>query len=282
MLAYNHHSAHDETTGARWDVYSGTLEQVNDIFEVEAHEFLADTLDGGFGDFFPAFKGKPIPRFSGFPNKSDELPLYWYSKDRPQIEPSPSDKLHCHCKCGGVNFWIARPSERSKKALGAWPDVLIPYHSNQPRSDGSAWWLRDNGTKFLGGVCSCNSCRLDTGMEWIEWAFVPNIDITLDEEGKVPFKLPFGTLKAYASSHNVRRYHCSTCGASAFFEADDRIDLVDVAVGLMQAPEGARAETWIEFRTQRLSFREDAIPRARDLTLAVEHGLEEFGKRIQK
>lgn len=279
MLAYVRHSAHDETKGARWDVMSGTLEQADDIFELEAHDFVADTLDGGFADFFPTFKDKPVPRFAGFTNKSQELPLYWYSSERPQIKPLPSDRLHCYCKCGGVNFWITRPSERSKKALGAWPDLLIPYHSNQPRIDHTAWWLRDNGRKFLGGVCSCNSCRLDSGFEWIEWAFVPTVDISQDADGKVRFSVPFGTLKAYRSNHDVTRYHCGTCGASAFYQTDDRTDLVDVAVGLMDAPEGARAETWLEFSTKRLSFREDALPRARDLTLAVEYGLEEFGKR---
>jgi hypothetical protein len=116
-------------------------------------------------------------------------------------------------------------------------------------------------------------------MEWIEWAFVPTIDITLDAEGKVPFSVPFQTLKGYRSNNDVSRYHCDTCGASAFYQTDDRTDLVNVAVGLVDAPEGARAESWLEWRTARLSHREDALLRAKDLTLAVEYGLKEYGKR---
>lgn len=282
MLAYVKHSAHDSSTSARWDVMTGSLEKIDDLFDIESHDFVADTLDGGFSDFLITFNDKQIPRFAGHSENSEKLPLYWQSKDRPQISASPTDRLYCHCKCGGVNFWIARPSERSKQALGAWPDLLIPYYSNQPKSDGSAWWLRDEGRKFLSGLCSCNSCRLDTGMEFIEWAFVPTIDITQDPEGKTAFSLPFGTLKGYRSAPDVTRYHCEICGASAIYSTDDRTDLVDVAVGLMDAPEGARAEAWLEWRTQRLSFREDALPRAKDLTLAVEAGLEEFGKRNQK
>lgn len=279
MLAYVRHSAHDSSTSAQWDVMTGSLDKIDGLFEIESHDFIADTLDGGFSDFLISFHDRQIPRFAGHTEKSEELPFYWKSNDTPQHTDAPTDRLHCHCRCGGVNFWIARPSERSKKALGAWPDLLIPYYSNQPRSDGTAWWLRDEGRKFLAGLCSCNSCRLDTGMEFIEWAFVPTIDITQDAEGKVPFSPPYGTFKGYRSGRDVTRYHCGTCGASAIYWADDRTNLVDVAVGLMDAPEGARAETWLEWRTQRLSFREDALPRAKDLTLAVEHGLDEFGKR---
>ena len=212
--------AYDTNKGAQWDLMTGTVEQVDDLFEPEAHHFVADTLDGGFADFLVTFKDKSVLRFAEFDYKSEEVPFYWYSKDRPQITPSPTDRLHCYCKCGGVNFWIARPSERSKNALGAWPDLLIPYHSNQPKLDGTAWWLRDDGRKFLAGVCSCNTCRLDTGMEWIEWAFVPTVDFTQDEKGQVPFSLPFGTLKGYCSSHDVTRYHCNTCGASAFYHTN--------------------------------------------------------------
>lgn len=114
MLAYVAHSVSDENSGSRWDVMSGTLEQADDVVELEAHDFVADTLDGGFADFFPTFKDKPVERYAGFTNKSEELPLYWSSPDRPEVQPSPSDKLHCYCKCGGVEFWIARPSRGRK------------------------------------------------------------------------------------------------------------------------------------------------------------------------
>ena len=119
-------------------------------------------------------------------------------------------------------------------------------------------------------------------MEWVNWTFVPTIDVSLDAEGKTPYSVPFGSLKGYESSPGVTRYHCGTCGASVFFTADDREGLIDVAVGLLDAPEGARAETWLDWSTKRLSFREDALPRAESLTLGVEKGLEEFGKRQQK
>ena len=282
MLAHCWEDGDDHSKGSTWDVACGTLEQADGVFEVQCHEFVADTLDGGFADFLPSIGDKKIERWPHHRGKGEKVPLYGSSPDRPQIEPKQTDKLHAHCKCGGVEFWIARPSERSERAFGSWPDVLIPYHSNQPRPDRSAWWLRDNGTKFLGGVCSCNSCRLDTGMEWIQWAFVPTVDISLDTEENKPFSLDFGTMQHYRSSDGIIRHFCGVCGASVFYSADSRENLVDVAVGVLDAPEGARAESWLEWTTQRLSYREDALPRAENLTLAIEKGLKEFEKHHQK
>ena len=282
LLAHNWKDGNDHSKGYSWDAMSGCIEKADGVFEISSHEFVGDTLDGGFADFLPAIDGKTLTRWKGWPGESDELPVHWSSPDRQQAQPKPDDRVRARCKCGGVEFWVARASERSKNASGAWPDLLIPHHSNQQGPGKTAWWLRDNDTKFLGGVCSCNSCRLDTGMEWIEWAFVPTVDVTLDAEGSVPYKVPFGTLKGYQSSADVTRYFCGTCGASTFFTSTDRPNLIDVAIGLLDSPEGARAESWLHWRTQRLSFREDALPRAEALTLGVESGLEEYGKRRDK
>ncbi len=163
--------------------------------------------------------------------------------------------------------------------MSPWPDVLIADHLNQKGPEGEPWWLQANGTRFLAGVCACNSCRLDTGTETIQWAFVPTVDIHLDAGGEKPFELPFGTLNAYGSSKGVVRYHCSVCGASVFFTSDQRENLVDVAIGLMAATEGARAESWLHWATERLSFREDAVPRAESLALAIEGGLKQYTDR---
>ena len=107
----------------------------------------------------------------------------------------------------------------------------------------------------------------------MEWAFVPLTDITLDLEGTVPLSLPFGTLKEYQSSPEVIRYHCNTCSASAFYRSDEHSNLIRVAVGLMDAPDGARAESWLEWMTSRLDRDGDALRRAGDLTAAVDRGL---------
>jgi hypothetical protein len=55
----------------------------------------------------------------------------------------------------------------------------------------------------------------------------------------------FGTLAMYASSPDVQRYFCSQCSASVFYARDDRQELIDVAVGLLESPAGARAEDFL-------------------------------------
>ena len=272
----------DPNNKVTWDVASGTLEQIEGLVELAGHEFLADTLDGGFSDFLPELGGKSIARWPQQPGKDEQLPQPWTSHTRPSDTPKPSDKLHAHCKCGGVSFYISRPSARSKEEIEAdWPDLIIPEHSQSPRPPQETWWLADNGTKFTAGMCTCDSCRLAFGMEWVEWAFVPTADISLDEEGRVPFQPEIGTLKQYNSSSGVTRYFCGHCGAHVFWWSKERPRLIDVAVGLLAAPEGARAENWLRWRTQRVSYREDAMPRAKSWTEGVERGLKEYGRRFQ-
>ncbi|KAI9709718.1 MAG: hypothetical protein M1820_003120 [Bogoriella megaspora] len=279
MLARIVESGDSANSTVHWDVACGTLEQGEGIYEVQGHEHIADTLDGGFSDFLPVINDKAVERWPHHFREEEQLPLYWQSEERSQSSPSSSDRLRGHCHCGGVEFWIARPSERSKFATGAWPDLLIPHYLDQLRPEGEAWWLQDDGKKFLAGCCACNSCRLAFGMEWIQWAFVPTVDISLDREGKVPFSRNFGTLRHHQSSDEATRHFCGVCGASIFWDGDRRPNLIDVAVGLLTAPEGARAESWLEWRTHRLSFREDAVDRIKSLTLGVEDGLKMFGQR---
>ena len=274
---------HDTQGGpVRWMVATGALEQAETTLEVAAHEFIADTLDGGFSDFLQVIKNKPINRWSHTFHKSEILPHYWQSPVKPTVDTASKERLHAHCKCNGVNFWIARPSAQSTMGAASWPDVIIPHTSTEPTPDDEVWWLCDGGKKYLAGICSCDSCRLASGMEWVEWAFVPTIDITLDAEGKVPFSRNFGTLKSFRSTTRpATRYFCGSCGAIVYWTGDERPELIDVAVGLLDAAEGARAESWLEWETKRLSYREDAMPRAESLTLAVEAGIKQYRKKFQ-
>ena len=84
-------------------------------------------------------------------------------------------------------------------------------------------------------------------------------------------------LAEYRSSEGVRRYFCSKCSATVFWCCDVRPDLIDVSVGLLDAEEGARAESWLEWRTDRISFDEDAPNRA--LVQSLKSGLKKWGER---
>lgn len=107
----------DVDKGVHWDIMSGTLEKFDGFLEIAAHEFVADTLDGGFADFLTTVSGKHIECWSHRPWNSEQLPVLWQSPDREAVQTSPSDMLRAHCKCNGFEIWTSRPSEESKNAI---------------------------------------------------------------------------------------------------------------------------------------------------------------------
>lgn len=271
-----------ETT-EHWDALTGSLEQFDGVVDVKGYEYIVNTKDGGFTDFLHAINDRALKRWPLDFDEGAELPLYWRP---PKLAEAPTaiDRLPAHCKCNGVSFYITRPSQRPIPADKPWPEALIPnYDQSQDLDDAAqeSWWLRARKGKFLAGLCACDTCRLVSGMDISAWAFVPAIDMTLDAEGKVLFTTEFGTLKSYSSSPGVTRHFCSRCGAMVFYDHVDRqrMRLLDVAVGLLAAPEGARAESWLEWRTERLSFPEDAVGRASSLIEGLERGLRDFRER---
>lgn len=275
MLARCIADGDDPNSEVTWDVTTGSLEHIDGLLEWQGHEHIQDTLDGGFADMLLEINGKSMQRWPAHFGKHKELPVYWHSPSLPTVQPSSNDKLSAHCKCRGVVFYISRPSARSAVSQVAWP--VLPSNadidlSNVP-SESETFWLRDKQTKFLAGLCACDSCRRCSGMETTFWAFVPTVDLSLDRDSKVPFTFNFGTVKKYSSSPGCYRYFCSKCGATCFYDADDRQFMKDVAIGLLDAPEGARAETWLGWRTNRLGYREDSVPRADSYSIGIEKGL---------
>lgn len=230
----------DHSKGAVWDAACGTLPKADGIFVVECHEHIADTLDGGFSDFLPHVNGELVKRWphhrrkvDGMANfKDEQLPLCWQDSSRSIPDPNPTDKLYCHCKCAGVEFWISR----------SWgPEV----DSSSEEIGVSA----DSNRKFHASVCSCNKCRFSTGMEWAEWASIPTTNIWADADLTQPFRLASGAIQHYRSSSKAVRYFCQICGAATFYSQDKSPEIMKVAVGVLDAPEGARAESWLDIDT---------------------------------
>ncbi|GAB7350595.1 hypothetical protein MBLNU459_g1164t2 [Dothideomycetes sp. NU459] len=262
-----------------WEINTGILERLDGLVEFESHIFVEDTLDGGFSDWLLRCHGQPLTRAATWDR---ELEPGWRHPTTKSLITRSKDRLHAHCDCGGINLYVARPSVTSADTSAPWPDVLVPYHSGPANlNENEPWWLRADKQKFLGGLCTCGSCRLATGCEFTQWAFIPASDISLSADGSIPFSREFGTLKKYRSSKEVTRSFCGTCGATVFWDGDFRPGLLDVAVGLLDAPEGARAESWLEWQTERVSFREATEARATVLVEAVEKDLKAWGKEVQ-
>jgi len=288
----------EEKEDEEWEVATGVMSKTDGLVQIDSNIYCADTLDGGASDWIKTQNGEPVSSYpaSRKPNdKNDDLPI-------PKGTSNSQTPLKASCHCSTVRFTISRPNATSKDLWSPLSDLIIPFHTGDPQiknPDNVPWWLRDHDTKYLAGTCACRSCRLISGFEIQTWAFVPrvNISIVVPEgngsktgSAEVPLDfttLPPGVLKSYRSSPGVVREFCGTCGATAFWHDEERPDLVDVSVGLLEADEGARAEGWLDWWTGRVSFEEEPeIDRPSgdgrggtfDLIPGLQSGLEEWAR----
>jgi hypothetical protein len=247
------------------------------------HDHVSDTLDGGLAPFITvAEKDTEVPQQVGsdISDTAGESPRS--SNRGTSLETWLDEKLEAFCHCGTVRFYITRPDGSSRNPHSGFPDLMIPFKSGAPEIKNAGdqkWWLRPEDstapTHYMAGTCACKSCRLISGFEIQAWAFVPRSNIIFhipatmnpaaDTSGSddhlVPLDfsaLPANILRTYESSPGVLRESCVNCGATVFWHDKWRPELIDVSVGLLDAPEGSRAESWLEWWRQRVSFLEDA------------------------
>jgi hypothetical protein len=275
------------TTG----VFSGTLsnDAHRNLVRITDHIFVGDTVDGGASMWLrhPNADGTPARRFKAgkgaVSGTSEELPDDWPALSTPSPSTSSSEtpvETPIRCKCRGVNF-VLRPDFSSVTDPKDLPSFVDP-----------------DTKKLLAGFDACDSCRLATGTDILNWTFsllrhvhfagaaTPSSTLPpTAAELKAAVSKPtsdrdprFGTLTLYESSPGVQRYFCGRCSATVFFACDRRPERVDVAVGLLDSPSGARAEdvlTW-SFGAK-TEWREDAAGGWRaGLIQRAEEGAEEF------
>jgi hypothetical protein len=90
------------------------------------------------------------------------------------------ETLPAHCLCGKVQFHITRPDASSEIVTAELPEEFIPPSSHVGKANGGRrWWIQDNGTKYIAGLCACNMCRRMAGFEVQPWAYVPQSNIFL-------------------------------------------------------------------------------------------------------
>ena len=267
---------HDD---GHFEAATGTLkvENTDGIVEYKSHIWIEDTLDGGASVFVPRFNGKALKRYSQEPEKSKEVPLNWHA-DGGTRQSDTSGKIYAHCHCKGVEFFISPPNDDSKTAKSPYSDLVFPDSTGAaPNPNNDPWWLPGHN-RFLAGTCACKSCSRASGFDITFWAFIPAINVTLDAEGLKPYtKSPhWGTIKSYRSSESVTRSFCERCGANVFWEGDGRPTLLDIAVGLLDAPSGVRAEEILSWWPKRVSFQEAALNK--ELIRNLGEGLANWGE----
>ncbi|KAJ5389372.1 uncharacterized protein N7496_000440 [Penicillium cataractarum] len=185
------------------------------------------------------------------------IPAEESHEDKLNTKPDPEDKLLAQCHCGGVSFHISRPRES---------------FINSPASQN--WLFPLDKTRWLASLDVCDDCRLTTGTNVIGWMFVPTDHIS----PALPSNLLVGTSKAYHSTEDVARTFCGTCGATVFYWCKERPEIVDVATGLLRAPEGVMAEKWAIWRAGRLGWPENGLRYHEGFTRALMEGMKRWGK----
>lgn len=277
-----------------FEAATGTLqlEDTEGVVEYQSCMWVEDTKDGGASEWIAAIDGKPPKRWAQQAGESREVPPFVYEGAADQMRPTEKP-VYAHCHCRGVEFWIIPPNSVSTTAQSDYPDLMVPYNSGSDASanpSNVAWWLRDGGTRFLAGTCACHSCRRSSGFHITFWAFVPTANIYLDaglkqgypEYGADHQNDYWGTMKAYNSSEGVMRTFCGRCGATIFWDGGakkGRDGLIDIAVGLLDAESGAKAEELLKWWTSRVSFEEFAMNKS--LIKALGEGLEDWERRRQ-
>lgn len=282
------------------------------------HINVLGTRDGGLSTYLPHIRGKKMDGMSRWGEEGDD-------KAR-GADTGNKDVLRASCHCGNVSFHVTRPDESSHVPQRNYADLIHPYCSTLPEivanTESEKWWLRPARprissppsqaqdqlppTRYLAGICSCRSCRLTSGFEIQSWAFVPRSNIffhvslsvtdalSIDTAGDAVVvaldfaTLPPGSLKSYPSSLGVLREFCANCGATVFWHDQDA-EVVDISAGLFDAVEGARAERWLDWWTERVSFSEEArtgrsgevADRAEGLIESLERGMRERTQRIE-
>lgn len=241
-------------------VFTGLLpNDKRDLIEFVGQGFVGDTLDGGASVWLrhPNADGSEMKRFEKDEqgDNAKELPQQWPAPSQlTGYERKKEDAIPIRCKCKGVNFILNR---------GDYSEV---------KEEELPWPVDPKTHKKLADLCGCDSCRLQGGVDVFNWTFT---EIKLVSFGSTSKSFPptstelgelvdakdpaVGTLVYYRSSPNVQRFFCSRCSACIFYAVNDRTHILDIAVGVLDASDGARAEGLLSWAYgARVSYREDA------------------------
>ncbi|KAF1347344.1 hypothetical protein EJ07DRAFT_142719 [Lizonia empirigonia] len=237
----------------KWYVSAASVDAEEEVWDYAGHIYVESTGDGGLAALMTKMRGKELGPWDGLIERSAP----WHPPDRDTqtsvTEEASNDRLHAHCQCSGVEFFVSRPTGE---------ETFTEINENN---------VRKHKNKWLAIHDVCNSCRLTISTFVVSWFFSSRNHITLADGSPYPANGVFGTAKAYKSSPSVDRTFCGKCGAAVSYVAEERPHIVDLAAGLLDT-DNARAEDWLEWMTYKLAFEDDAVwTDARD---ALKEGLQ--------
>ncbi|KAJ4359948.1 uncharacterized protein N0V89_000507 [Didymosphaeria variabile] len=243
--------ANKQETDKELGLLTGTLRNTpGDVVKITNHIFVGDTQDGGASMWLrkPNADGTEAKRYRERAETDKGESAEAVLSDWPPhnsltgSEAKKEGPVPIWCKCKGVSL------------------VWQPGSYNGIKDDELPWFVDPATHKALAGFCACESCRLFGGVDVWNWGFAELKDIRFANKqpgfpassdalrALVDAKDPsIGTLTYFASSSDAQRYFCSNCSASVFYASDDRTFMVDVALGVLGASDGARAEGYFSW-----------------------------------
>ncbi|KAI1742295.1 Mss4-like protein [Xylaria scruposa] len=226
-------------------VFYGPLKNLDiDLIKLTKQIYVHDTDDGGASFWFrkPNADGKEIPRYGEQVSEDEELDYYWpwvnlFGRDRLQ-EKRPTS-ISCHCK--GINLLLH-----------------LENYNTEDREE-LPWFIDPKTNNPIAGFAAHDPCHPYSSNEIINWVFV---DLGIISQGngrafpRTVAKLKaaidagestVGTLTCYQPSSEVQRYFCKVCSASVFYTCSKRPEIIGVAMGLLKAMGGVRADSCLSW-----------------------------------
>lgn len=279
----------EEDRDPSWVVASSLFPQDRGAFRIGAHCCtLSAGPDGGLVDWLPRIGDRemrvwnPPEEAAAAAAAAEETGQGQGQRDEQQKGGKEEEELLAECHCGGVSFRVRRPTgaEAADPKLRRFVSPVDPQ-------------------KWIACLDMCDDCRLTSGTHVIGWAFVtvsaitpsppppPSSSLSSPSSSSSPPPRVTGvaadelrvlgrTLRVFESSAGARRGFCGTCGATVFYACDDRPTLLDVAVGLLHAPEGPRAEAWLTWRAGRLAWEASGLRYDEAFTRALRDGFRDW------
>lgn len=224
-------------------------------FRITTHCFT-DSGPAGLHQWLPRIAGRDLNIWQPpvdhplFPMAAEP-----YAPAAPGSSAAEHEFLQVGCHCGGVRFAVSRPSAPVPAAAGGSGDSALVSPASPIHQD-----------RWTASIDACDDCRLAHGTHVAAWAFVPLAHIhpppALEPAaGELPDPA-YATLRTYRFSLAAIRAFCGVCGATVFFARLERLHrpdteggpYINIAAGLLSAPEGVDAHDWLDWRAGRLAF----------------------------
>ncbi|KAF1971658.1 hypothetical protein BU23DRAFT_178753 [Bimuria novae-zelandiae CBS 107.79] len=230
-----------------WFCTAGIIEPppgVKDVVQLTGHTYVSDTGDGGVTSLFLPVTTNGEKEIYGAKYGTEKINTWeleeLVQESRKKTLPGTHDTLTAKCHCGGVDLQIKRAD-----------------YGNEPEGV-KTFMSKDDPHKYFACFCSCRSCRLSMGFSMCAWMYVALSAVTATKTGK---PVLFGVealasganeglnLKHHQSRDDVWRSFCGGCGASVFYWTNQeyRMNVVDIAVGLLRAQSGSMAREWVRW-----------------------------------